>query len=129
MSTVSAAATGVFVNVGTVQSSAQSDPSSLTAQSGSGGTASAASSSSGGSSVSISSSSSSSTTIASETSVQNPDGSITTTIVYEDGTTKETTTAPDPSKASTAFLAEHSAFDKSSEGKDQKNIVSVSLKA
>ncbi len=46
------------------------------------------------------STSKSSTEIASETRVTNADGSVTTTIVYEDGTTKETTTAPNPAKAS-----------------------------
>lgn len=71
--------------------------------------ASSASAAPGGSASSGSSSSSSgsSTEIESETKVANKDGSVTTTIVYMDGTQKVTTTAPDPAKADRIYTLTH----------------------
>lgn len=76
-------------------------PVSSTSSDTTSGSSSGASGSSGSSSSS--SSSSASTTIQSQVEQVNSDGSTTTTITYEDGSTQVQTSLPDPTKESSAY--------------------------
>ncbi len=83
----------------------------------------------GASGSSSSSSSGSSTEVKSETRQTNPDGSVTTTTKYADGSVKKTTSQPDPEKASEIYKLQHAEKDTkdSSEETEKGSLVSVKV--
>jgi len=72
-------------------------------------------------------SSDSSTAIESQTRVQNADGSVTTTTVYEDGTTRETTTAPNPAKAAATQVQESASSELETGSTSSEHAVSLTV--
>lgn len=73
-------------------------------------------------------SSGSSTQVKSELKQTNPDGSVTTTTTYANGTTKKTTSQPDSEKASDAYKLQHPEKDKKSDSKETEKGSLVSVK-
>ena len=82
----------------------------------------------GGSGSSSSSSSGSSTEVKSETRQTNPDGSVTTTTKYADGSVKKTTSQPDPEKVSDGYKLQHPEKNKESQTEETEKGSLVSVK-
>ncbi|QQR69189.1 MAG: hypothetical protein IPI58_00420 [Alphaproteobacteria bacterium] len=72
--------------------------------------------------------SSASTEVKSETRQSNPDGSVTTTITYIDGSVEKTTSQPDLEKASDNYKLQHPEKDKKNNDKETESGSLVSIK-
>lgn len=69
-----------------------------------------------------------STEVKSETRQSNPDGSVTTTITYIDGSVEKTTSQPDLEKASDNYKLQHPEKDKKNNDKETESGSLVSIK-